>query len=188
MRRNGLEITEPQTADEPTVFSFPSANEHKYRISDDRGNLINDVDIRTCTDTNPGFELGYSGRTESGGIAHFELEETPRVQFFLAVAPGFAPEELPPYVSSELVDITMRTPGRKHIIVDTAAQGVILDESKSWIIDAWGDFNDPRQGLVTEYCDGNELSVIGAPLGEFNFLEIDSTGRPTNRVINVPAL
>lgn len=188
MRNNGLMVTKQHSANQATVFQLPLAREYKYRVFDGQGRLLSDVGFRTCTDTTPGFELGRCGRSQIGGLAHFEVEQTPIVQAILLVAPGFAPVYAPPYVSNELIDIRMEALGRELIIVDTAAKGVLLETDKFWIIDAWGNASDPRQGLVSEYYDGNDLRVTGAPLGEFNFVEIDSTGRLTGRVINVPAL
>jgi RNA polymerase sigma-70 factor (ECF subfamily) len=188
MRRNGTKTTVDQhLVDTPTLFQFPPVVEYKFRVSDAQGNRIN-ANFRSYTNTTVGVDLDKARSTLTGGVAHFEIEESIQVHAMLVMAKGYAPYYALPHVSNELVDITLETPGRDFMILDTAAEGIILEEGKFWIVDAWGDASDPRQGLVYEFYAGNDLRVSGTPLGEFNFVEVDSTGRPTSRVINVPAL
>lgn len=188
MRRNGTKTTVDQhLVDTPTMFPFPPVVEYKFRVSDAQGRRLGAY-FRSYTNTTIGVDLDRCGQTLTGGVAHFEIEESIQVHAMLVMAEGYAPEYVLPHVSNELVDITLEIPGRDFMILDTAAEGIILEEGKFWIVDAWGDASNPRQGLVYEYYDGNELRVSGTPLGEFNFIEVDSTGRPTDRVINMPAL
>jgi RNA polymerase sigma-70 factor (ECF subfamily) len=91
----------------------------------------------------------------------------------------YEPEMVGLLLSGDLTTVRLK-PGRSAR-VDLEELGLSLIEGNSWICDAWGDVDDPRQPLVSVY--GTEIRNSYAPRAAFHFLEVDGDSTETGRAI-----
>lgn len=136
-------------------------------------------------DTSVLLETGFPnliGRTDdtSGFHSHAFLEHFDR-SHLLCAAHGYEPF-LVGHLLSDRIEVVRLTPGRS---VFTAFEELGIDAvtGNSWICDAWGTAQDPRQPLIRSNQDW--LRNDHAPKEAFTLLEVDATGTTTGRAIRV---
>ncbi len=182
---DGPSVSEPHDSGEAKTFHLPSSSKFNFDISDSEGNPIKSAWMNLQEDTQPGFKLKAMARTDSNGMVSISIDGIPASLAVLISARGYEPLVVHDPLRDTANEYSLAA-GRELIALDTQGFGIEMHEGKYWLVDLWGDYDDPRQGLVYEKVTANQITIYSAPLAEFNLVEVDTDGHPTGRVILVP--
>ena len=182
---NGPTIMESHSSDSVAELRIPTFDQLLVRASDSNSNPLASAVVFRPQSSSPGFHLDWLSNSDSSGLAQFALMN-PAINAELVLAvDSFEPCVLSDLLTDRANSFILQD-GRSIEDLDMLALGITLEEEKYWIVDLWGDYTDPRQGLVNEIHATNRIIIRSAPAGGFNLVEIDANGVPTGQRILVP--
>ena len=182
----GIQQTQTQMTDSEPVFRFPALQEFRFHVTDDEGAAVPLAWIRPFTSSEPGCTLARGVSTDGKGTSQLTLENSAEGYAMVIAAAGFEPLVIHDPSPTNLNHYSL-VRSRVFPNLETLPLGITLQEDTFWIVDVWGGWDDPRQGLIWEYLPDNELRMISAPQEGFRFLEVDANCVATGREISVPA-